>query len=299
MTIYHSTVSRPIVIGLGEILWDLLPTGKFLGGAPANFAFHANQLGAEGLVVSAIGRDDLGTQIQQQFVELGLSPAGLRIVEQRPTGTVTVDMRDGQPNYVIHTNVAWDELPFDAGLENLAQNAAAVCFGSLGQRSTTARESIHAFLAATNKACLRICDINLRQQFFNAEMIETSLKACDVLKLNHEELPVVAKALNLQDSSEPGIQELIRTFGLKLVVLTRGGQGSSLYGRWRTSHHPVEPVAKIIDTVGAGDSFTAAIVMGLLRLEDLDRLHARAARLASFVCTQYGATPRIPSGLLA
>lgn len=298
MTINNPAVSRPIVIGLGEILWDLLPTGKFLGGAPANFAFHANQLGAEGRVVSAIGRDDLGTQIQQQFVELGLSPAGLRIVDQRPTGTVTVEMRDGQPDYTIHTNVAWDELPFDAELENLARNAAAVCFGSLGQRSATSRQSIHAFLAATNKECLRVCDINLRQRFFDAGIIEASLKACDVLKLNHEELPIVATLLNLRDSSEDGVQELIRKFGLKLVVLTRGGQGSSLYGRWRTSHHPVEPIAEIVDTVGAGDSFTAAIVMGLLRLEDLDRLHARAARLASFVCTQHGATPQIPSGLL-
>lgn len=288
---------RPLVIGLGEVLWDLLPTGKFLGGAPANFAFHANQLGAEGLVVSAIGRDDLGAEIQSRFRELELPTTGLRPVAA-PTGTVTVAMQGGQPNYAIHTGVAWDEIPFDTDLKSLATRAAAVCFGSLAQRSETSRQHIQAFLATTRRDCLRICDINLRQQFFDADTILKSLRVCDVLKLNHEELPILAKLLEFSESVEAGVAELLSRFDLKLVVLTRGSAGSSLFGKWRTSHHPGYPVPQVADTVGAGDSFTAAIVMGLLRLEDLDRLHDRAARLASYVCTQHGATPRIPPGLL-
>ncbi|MDB5387927.1 MAG: iolC [Planctomycetaceae bacterium] len=292
----QSSASRPLVIGLGEVLWDLLPTGKCLGGAPANFAFHANQLGAEGLVVSAVGRDDLGVEIQERFRQLGLSAAGLRTIDC-PTGTVTVEIQQSQPNYTIHTGVAWDQIPYDTHLESVAGQAAAVCFGSLGQRSEVSRKSIHAFLAATGKACLRVCDINLRQQFFDAATVEASLKACDVLKLNHEELPVIAQLLQFPRQVETCIEQILFQFDLKLVVLTRGAQGSSLYGKWRTSHHAGDKVPRVADTVGAGDSFTAAIVMGLLRLEDLDRLHARAVRLASFVCTQHGATPQIPDGL--
>jgi fructokinase len=297
MIINSSNSPRPLVIGIGEVLWDLLPTGRFLGGAPANFAFHANQLGAEGLVVSAIGRDELGSEIQSQFQELGIGAAGLRSVNA-PTGTVTVEMHGGQPNYTIHTDVAWDQIPFDADLERVAHNAAAVCFGSLAQRSKESRDNIHAFLAATGKACLRVCDINLRQHYFDAATIEASLKLCTVLKLNHEELPVIAKLLQLTGSTEEAIPQLIARFDLQLLVLTRGAAGSSLYGKWRTSHHAGEQITQVVDTVGAGDSFTAAIVMGLLRWEDLDQIHARAARLAAYVCTQHGATPALPAGLL-
>lgn len=290
---YQPSESRPLVIGLGEVLWDLLPTGKCLGGAPANFAFHANQLGAEGLVVSAIGRDSLGTEIQDRIQQLGLNSAGLRTIDC-PTGTVTVEMQQGQPSYTIHTDVAWDQIPFDSALENVARRAAAVCFGSLAQRSEISRKNIHAFLAATGKGCLRVCDINLRQHYFNETVIEGSLRLCDVLKLNHEELPVIAQLLQITGSAEECLAKIISRFDLKLAVLTRGAHGSSLYGKWRTSHHPGVPVPQIGDTVGAGDSFTAAIVMGLLRLEDLDQIHECAARLASYVCTQHGGTPRIP-----
>jgi len=289
-------LNRPLVVGLGEVLWDLLPAGKFLGGAPANFAFHSNQLGAQGLVVSAIGGDALGQEIQDRFRELGLSAEGLRIVD-RPTGTVTVAMSNGQPDYTIHSQVAWDSIPFDDRLKSFAQQAAAVCFGSLAQRSEISRRNIQQFLRSTGKECLRVCDINFRQQFFDAQTINDSLQLCNVLKLNHEELPVLAELLNLPGAEEQALPELVRRFDLKLVVLTRGGHGSSLFGRWRTSHHPGHPVSQIADTIGAGDSFTAAIVRGLLQLQDLDQLHDRAARLASFVCTQRGATPQIPPEL--
>jgi fructokinase len=286
----------PCVIGLGEILWDILPTGTFLGGAPANFAFHANQLGARGHVVSAVGNDELGQRIVDELGQLSLSTVGLRRVAH-PTGTVTVTTVDGQPSYTIHTAVAWDYLPFDDDLQQLATQADAVCFGSLAQRSPASRHSLQAFLQATRQDCCRVFDINLRQHYYDASTIQTSLELSHILKLNHEELPVVAELLQLPADPESTIRALLRRFGLRLIALTRGGDGSSLYTKWRVSHHPGHRVEKIADTVGAGDSFTAALVMGLLHQDDLDVIHDRAARLASFVCTQRGATPRIPDEL--
>jgi len=286
----------PCIIGLGEILWDIMPSGTFLGGAPANFAFHANQLGARSVVVSAVGDDELGDRIVDELGRLELTTQGLRRVSH-PTGTVTVATVNGQPSYTIHTGVAWDHLPFDDALRHLAQQADALCFGSLAQRSPDSRRGLQAFLRATRPECCRVFDINLRQHYFDRETIETSLGLSQVLKLNHEELPVVADLLQLPADPTTTIRELLQRYGLRLVALTRGGEGSSLYTKWRVSHHPGHPVEHIADTVGAGDSFTAALVMGLLHQDDLDVMHDRAARLASFVCTQRGATPRMPDGL--
>ena len=287
---------RPCVVGLGEILWDMLPSGTFLGGAPANFAFHANELGAHGVVVSAVGQDDLGQRIVDQLQQLNVSTAGLRQTTQ-PTGTVTVTTVAGQPNYVIHTDVAWDFIPFDTALRDLASQTDAVCFGTLAQRCHNSRESIRSFLQATGKHCWRIFDINLRQQFYDASVIRSSLELAHVLKLNHEELPIVAQLMGINATAEETIQILLQSCQLRLIALTRGGSGSSLYTRWRTSHHPGYPVSNIADTVGAGDSFTAALVMGLLNSDDLDSIHDRAARIASYVCTQRGATPQLPDEL--
>ncbi len=287
---------QPCVVGLGEILWDIMPTGTFLGGAPANFAFHANQLGARGLVVSAVGNDELGEQIFAELHQLGLATDGLRRAAQ-PTGTVTVTTVAGQPSYTIHTDVAWDFIPFDTELRDMAGRADAVCFGSLAQRCPVSRQSILDFLQATGKGCWRIFDINLRQHFYESGTIRSALELAHVLKLNHEELPVVAQLLELPASPDEAIRALLQNYGLRLIALTRGGEGSSLYSKWRTSHHPGYPVAHIADTVGAGDSFTAALVMGLLHSDELDAIHDRAARLASYVCTQRGATPRLPDEL--
>ncbi len=292
----RSAFDPPCIIGLGEILWDIMPSGTFLGGAPANFAFHANQLGARSVVVSAVGTDDLGTRIVDELGRLGLTTQGLRRVAQ-PTGTVTVATVNGQPSYTIHTGVAWDFIPFDDGLRDLAQAADALCFGSLAQRSPDSRRSVQAFLRATRQDCCRVFDINLRQHYYDRETIETSLGLSHVLKLNHEELPVVAELLKLPSAPEATISELLHLYNLRLVALTRGGDGSSLYTKWRTSQHPGHPVEQLADTVGAGDSFTAALVMGLLHQDDLDVIHDRAARLASFVCTQRGATPQLPDEL--
>ncbi|MDB5338009.1 MAG: sugar kinase, ribokinase [Planctomycetaceae bacterium] len=288
--------NTPCIIGLGEILWDMLPSGTFLGGAPANFAFHANQLGARGHVVSAVGNDDRGQGIVDALGQLGLTTVGLRRVPH-PTSTVTVTTVDGQPSYTIHTDVAWDFLPFDDELKKLAQQADAVCFGSLAQRSPGSRHSLQSFLRATRQDCCRVFDINLRQHYYDTATIQESLALSHVLKLNHEELPIVADLLKLPSDPDSTIRELLQRYGLRLVALTRGGDGSSLCNKWRVSHHPGHRVEQVADTVGAGDSFTAALVMGLLHQDDLDVIHDRAARLASFVCTQRGATPRIPDGL--
>lgn len=296
MEVQSSSPDQPCVVGLGEILWDMLPEGTFLGGAPANFAFHANQLGARGLVVSAVGHDDLGERIFANLNQLNVATEGLRRVS-RPTGTVTVTTVAGQPSYTIHTDVAWDFIPFDAELRSIAGRADAVCFGSLAQRSTKSRQSIQAFLQATRKDCWRIFDINLRQDFYESETIRTALELAHVLKLNHEELPVVARLLGLPVSPDETVRALLATYGLRLIALTRGGEGSSLYSRWRTSHHPGHPVAHLVDAIGAGDSFTAALVMGVLHSDDLDAIHDRAARVASYVCTQRGATPQLPAEL--
>lgn len=284
----------PIIVGIGEILWDVIsPTEKYMGGAPANFAFQSGQLGGQGVVVSCIGKDAGGSEIGAQLGSKGLETDFLRHDLRHPTGTVTVRTNNGgQPDYTIHTNVAWDYLPFDARLRELAGQADAVCFGTLAQRAPTTRASIHAFLKATPRHCLRIFDINLRQSFYDHATIESSLALCDVLKLNHEELPIVAKMLALPGGENDVTAGLVSRFGLRLVALTRGEGGSILTTKFRRSEHPGYPTT-VVDTVGAGDAFTAALARGLLHCADLDRLHDGASRLASFVCSQPGGTPAL------
>jgi fructokinase len=294
----HAAVSKPIAVGLGEVLWDLLPAGKQLGGAPANFAFHAQQLSAEGLVVSAVGRDALGEEIKARLAQLGLS-SNLHISDL-PTGTVSVKLdAAGVPSYVIHQPVAWDEMR-DAGEgTDLAARADVVCFGSLAQRSLPSRTMIHAFLAATRKEqCLRIFDINLRQDFYSESVIRASLDVAGVLKLNDQELPVVTGLLHLPAEEQKFADALLaRLPTLRLIALTRGPHGSALFRREATSQHGGVPTT-LADTVGAGDAFTATLALGLLRGEPLDRINAAANRVAAYVCSQHGATPILPEALL-
>jgi fructokinase len=291
-------MQKPLVVGLGEVLWDLLPSGRQLGGAPANFAFHAQSLGADARVVSCVGADPLGDGILQHLNDLGLSTENVVVDLVNPTGTVSVELdSDGTPSYVIHKNVAWDFLPLRPKMLSLASEADAVCFGSLGQRSPIARDTISEFLAATRFDCLRIFDINLRQHFFNFDIIESGLNAAKVLKLNDEELPVIAKMLSIQGSEEEMLMSLCRRYGLQLVALTKGAAGSILFTTEQCSVRKGEPV-EVVDAVGAGDAFTAALAMGLLAELDLETIHTRAARIARFVCTQHGATPKLPRELL-
>lgn len=279
------------VAGIGELLWDLLPKGKQLGGAPCNFAYHASRAGCNSFVVSTLGTDNLGNEILEILDEHGLDKSYVKQAADFPTGTVTVSLdANGIPSYIIHENVAWDNIDWNSSLEILAKSVDAVCFGSLAQRNTVSRQTILNFLNATNPDCLRVFDINLRQSFFSEETIVKSLELANVLKLNDEELPLVAELLGLQGSDDDLLQHLISRFDLKLIALTKGANGSLLVTENEQSFMEV-PKVKVADTVGAGDSFTAVLVAGLLQNHDLKKIHENATQVAAFVCTQDGAMP--------
>lgn len=285
------------LIGIGEILWDLLPSGRQLGGAPANFAYHANALGARGQMISRVGQDELGADILKRLRDLGLSTDLIQIDGAFPTSTVSVEVSsDGQPRYIIHEQVAWDYLSVDEGARQVVARANAICFGTLAQRSEESRRAIHELIALTGSGCLRILDVNLRQAFYTRDLIEQSLRAANVLKVNDGELPVLAEFLQLSGDSRAQLAELARRFNLRLVAYTRGANGSVLLREGHWSDHPGIPV-KVADTIGAGDSFTAAMALGYLSGHDLDEINDHANRVASFVASQPGGTPTLPPEL--
>lgn len=284
----------PVVVGLGEVLWDLLPGGKRFGGAPANFAYHAKALGAEAYVVSCVGADAAGDEILAELDRLDLSRQFVAVDPEHPTGTVSVAIDSaGKPNYVIHEGVAWDFLAPCAELHGLARRADAVCFGSLAQRSPLSRTTIRDFLAAAQDDCLRVFDVNLRQHYYNADTVAVGLEAADVLKLSDEEFPVVAGLLGVEGGGEEILAALCRRYNLRLIALTKGADGSLLWTPEGSSLHPGFP-AKVADTVGAGDSFTAAVVLGLLNNLSLNTINALANRVAAYVCSQPGGVPPLP-----
>lgn len=279
------------VAGIGELLWDLLPKGKELGGAPCNFSYHASRAGCESFVISALGTDALGNEILDLFDEHALDANYIQQTADFPTGTVTVLLdTNGIPSYIIHENVAWDNIDWNISLKTLAKNIDAVCFGSLAQRNTVSRQTILNFLNATKTDCLRVFDINLRQSFYNHETILKSLELANILKLNDDELPVVAELLGLQENDDELLLQLMNRFNLKLIALTKGAKGSLLLTENEESFMEV-PKVKIADTVGAGDSFTAVLVAGLLQNHELKRIHENATQVAAFVCTEDGAMP--------
>ena len=287
------------LVGLGEILWDMLPTGKQLGGAPANFAYHAQALGAKGVVVSCIGDDELGKEILSQLGGLGLDCGYIAVDKAHRTGTVTVKLdAKGVPDFTIHTNVAWDFIPSSPALLELAARADAVCFGSLCQRSDVSRDTVRRFLKETKSECLRIFDINIRQSYYSKDIVGAMLETSNVLKLNDDELPLVAELLDIKGAESEILAELVARYDLRLVVLTKGADGSRLYGKDGDSTCEGIPPAKIADTVGAGDAFTAAVAVGLLKGDGLEQINAHANRVASFVCSQDGATPKLPDDLI-
>ena len=285
------------VIGIGEALWDLLPSGPQLGGAPANFACHASSLGAEARVITRVGNDAMGHEIYKRFAEMGLADGTGQIDDEAPTGTVTVTLNEaGVPEFVIRENVAWDRLAVTTVALQMAQRADAISFGSLAQRDPVSRSSIQRLLAASRRETLRVFDVNLRQNYFTAQILEESLWLSNILKLNENELPVIAGMFGFGGDLKQQIEQIAGRFRLKLVAFTRGARGSLLYEEGRWSEQFSRP-AKVVDTVGAGDSFTAALVMGLLNRMDLDEIHATAADIARFVCTRPGATPSLPREL--
>jgi fructokinase len=289
--------SKYRLIGIGEILWDMLPAGRQLGGAPANFAYHAQALGGSGIIVSAVGDDALGREIIQQLDKLKLTTDYVNTSQSYATGAVTVEVNeDGQPDYTIHENVAWDYLAPSDNLITLAAQASAVCFGSLAQRSPTSRDTIQQFLKQTSPQCLRIFDINLRQSYYDFELIQQLLQLSNVLKLNDEELMTLAELLHFSGSESELLEKIQHTYGINLIALTKGSRGSLLFSGRIRSEHPGFP-ADVIDTVGAGDAFTAALAIGLVLQYSLEQINEYANRIASYVCTQAGATPALPEDI--
>jgi fructokinase len=283
---------RFTVVGLGEMLWDLLPSGKQLGGAPANFAYITALLGDRALVASRVGKDRLGNAAARRLTRLGLPATFLQVDADRPTGTVNVTVDEqGQPKFEIMEKVAWDFFEWTPQWQELAVKADAVCFGSLAQRSAQSRVTILAFLEAVQPGTLRIFDVNLRQAFFNKDVLSESTSRADIMKLNDDEIMRVTQLLGgAAHDQQSAAQWILKKYGLKLVCVTRGGQGSLLVTPKATDEHPGHPV-KVQDTVGAGDAFTAALVHKYLRKAPLRAMNAAANRMGSWVASQVGATP--------
>lgn len=281
------------VVGIGEVLWDLLPAGAQLGGAPANFAWHAHALGARSQIISRIGNDDLGAEIRSRFARMKLPDNLVQTDPSHPTGTVTVALSHGHPEYTIHENVAWDHIEVTPEAASAVHSADAICFGSLAQRGSASLQSIQTLVSAARPEALRIFDINLRQHYFERQTIETSLRLANVLKLNDAELPTLAKMFSAAGDIRSQIEIFAANFNLHVVALTRGAHGSLLFQNGHWSEHPAVK-AEIKDTIGAGDSFTAALCVGLLRKLDLDHINAAANEIAAFVCSDAGATPVLP-----
>jgi len=286
-------MSYPI-LAVGEVLWDLLPGGKKLGGAPANFAYHGRSLGADGSLVTRVGDDDLGREVVNRLKTLELPTDAVQVDPDRPTGTVAVELAgDGQPCFTIREQVAWDRIePITADLDRAAR-ADAICFGSLAQRAEPSRGTIRALVAATGPGALRVFDVNLRPPFVDRGVIAESLGLANVLKLNEHELPELAAMFDMPSDPREAMAGLADRFGLKLVALTRGPLGSLLLADGRWSEHPGQAIA-VVDTIGAGDAFTAAMVVGTLAGRPLDAINDHANAVAAFVCSQPGGTPALP-----
>lgn len=290
--------NKKVVVGMGEALWDVLPEGKKIGGAPANFAYHVGQFGLDSCVVSAVGDDALGNEILENFNSKGLK----RLIEKvpYPTGTVQVEIDPaGIPQYDIKENVAWDNIPFTPELERLAKRTRAVCFGSLAQRNVVSRETIARFLDAMPKDddSLVVFDVNLRQGFYTKEILCESMQRCNILKINDEELVTVSRlfgypGIDLQDKC----WILLGKYNLKMLILTCGVNGSYVFTPGSVSFLPT-PQVEVADTVGAGDSFTAAFIASILKGLPVTEAHRRAVDTSAFVCTQKGAMPVLPDRL--
>lgn len=292
-------VHKKLIIGIGEVLWDMLPDGKKLGGAPANFAYHVSQFGLDSCVVSAIGNDRLGEDIDENLAQRKLKSI-LPTVEY-PTGTVQVTVDElGIPAYDIKENVAWDNIPFTGSMQQLASATCAVCFGSLAQRNIVSRNTIQKFLDSmpAGDGTYKIFDINLRQGYYTPEIIEESLNRCNILKINDEELVTISRlfgypGIDLQDKC----WILLGKYKLDMLILTCGVNGSYVFRPGDVSFVPT-PKVEVVDTVGAGDSFTAAFISAIIRGMPVEDAHRLAVDVSAYVCTQAGAMPALPEELL-
>jgi fructokinase len=282
------------------LLWDLLPAGKQLGGAPANFAYITSLLGDNGIPASRLGQDALGAAAIQRLGELALPTEYIQKDTGHPTGTVQIEVDSaGQPRFEISESVAWDFLDWTPQWQNLAERTDAVCFGSLAQRSDRSRATIRRFVLASRPSAVRVFDVNLRQSFYTAQVLAESMRLATIVKLNHEELPKIMGLFELEHlGQQDSARRLLSLHDLKLVCVTRGTEGSLLVSAEECSEHPGFKV-KVADTVGAGDAFTAALVYGYLRGTSLKQINETANRVGAWVASQSGATPALKSGGLA
>jgi len=295
-----------VIVGLGELLWDMLPEGKQLGGAPANFSVMSARLGNRAVIASRLGDDALGREARKYLAPLPAETDSIQKDAKHPTGSVSVELKDGQAEYVFHEPVAWDFLEYTPEWKKLAAEADAVCFGSLAQRDPVSRRTIHAFLAATRRDCVRVFDVNLRKPFYTRGVLEDSLGRATLLKLNDAEMPEVLKLLKLNGGEAKlagppdagflrlGAQALLAEFPLQLVCITMGGSGSLLITREVFDQHPGVPV-QVADTIGAGDAFTAALTSYYLKGAPLPVLNEAGNRWGSWVASQAGAMPPLSS----
>ncbi|MFR9165126.1 MAG: carbohydrate kinase family protein [Dysgonomonas sp.] len=285
-----------IVVGLGEILWDVFPERKVLGGAPANFAYHVSQFGFNGYAVSAIGEDLLGKEILSSLEEKGLNY--LLETTDFPTGTVQVTLnKAGVPQYEICENVAWDNIPYTARTENLAKNTRTACFGSLAQRNEVSRNTIRKFLNAMPEESLKIFDINLRLNFYTKEIIHESLQLANILKINDEEVVKIAQLYKWNGNEQDICKRLLDEYDLNVLILTKGCDGSFVFTP-RQSSFQQTPRIHVADTVGAGDSFTAAFIAAYMHGERIEEAHQLAVEVSAYVCLQHGAMPKLADSYL-
>lgn len=289
---------KPVVVGIGELLWDMLPNSSYLGGAPANFAYHCGQLGCQSIVISRVGNDDLGNQALQSCLSIGLSTNYIQIDQNHPTGVVNVKLdKTGQPNYEIIANSAWDFIQWQGDLRSLADSADIICFGTLAQRNKKSRETIQKFLSYANRKVIKIFDVNLRANFYNRDIIEFGLRTANVVKLNQDEFNTILDILNPYNNPVMSAKEIVDTYSLDMLCITLGENGCRVITSQVMFECPVEQV-KIADTVGAGDAFTAALAFNILTGQPVNVAAKAANILGGFVASQKGATPRISKTIL-
>lgn len=280
--------NKPIVVGIGELLWDVLPTGKKAGGAPINFVYHATQLGAEGYAISAVGKDELGEEIVQELDNNHIAYC-IESVDY-PTGTVEVTLEKGIPTYNIIENVAWDHIPVSSKAIEIVKKAKAICFGTLAQRNMDSRKALTELLSYAPEDALRFFDINIRQNYYSKELILDLLGKANILKINDEELEMLRPMMGLEGDYEVCCKALLEKYGLKYVILTAGSKFSAIYSTDENSVIGTPKVA-VADTVGAGDSFSGAFVYSILAGKSLKEAHRKAVNTAAFVCSKEGAWP--------
>ncbi|MCD8173002.1 MAG: carbohydrate kinase [Alistipes sp.] len=286
------------VTGIGELLWDVFPRGRSIGGGPANFAFHISQFGLDGWMASAVGDDQAGRELTGKLAGYPLNT----IVEtvDYPTGRIDIRLdREGVPQYEIAVGTAWDNIPYSPALSQLAAQTGTVCFGTLAQRSGVSCDTIRRFIAAIPAGSLKIFDINLRLNFYTREIIETSLGPADILKINEEEVAAIASLMSLDGTEDNICRRLMEKYGLKMLILTKGTDGSYILSSDGSESYMSTPKVKVADTVGAGDSFTAAFAAAIISGKSIPEAHALAVEVAAFVCTRKGGMPELPQSLIA